>query len=454
MSPSGLPIKLLPAYSDTRDDYALQEAYVGRPMVLDLPSLGVPGRFVSGRIQGAGSTVTLTRLAADVTIPIVLTDAQGAQRTIRVSVLPPDFPSTSGGVTGAAANGNIYTSIFTGFQDNSPSYNLVYARDGTPAYYRRLDHPSFNFQKVTYANGTTRYVFLDAPTGFNADKGAADGDVVLLDENFHELRRGRLLANRNHGPLPAENHDVLILADDDWVLTAYDTRTLDLTAYGGKPNTRVVATVVQEVKGGSVLWEFDSTDYPQFYTASTDGNDYTNTLHPLADYVHFNAIERDPSDGGFLLSFRHLDAIVKITPAAAPSNGPVPIKWILGGKLDQFGILPAQRFYHQHDVRIVSRDGIRLQLSLFNNNNGHYDEHPSSAMVLQLDETARTVSVVGQYFGTAQSTSQGSVQVLGPRHYFISWGSVPRVEEVLDGVPVFSLDFIGLSSVYRARKLP
>jgi hypothetical protein len=451
--PDGIAMRLVPAYSDSVSEYSLQEASTALPLVVSVDALGLAGRFADASVDSQRS-VQLRSLRNNAPLNLVLTDFAGRQRAVRVNVLPPDFPSYTTQVNGTPAPGRIYTGAFTGFTPSDYSYSLILENDGSPAYFRRFDHPIFNFHKVTYADGRVRYVYLDSPVGFDLNKGAAEGDVVLIDERFREVRRFRLGGTNRHGPLPAENHDVLVFDDDHWVLSAYDTRTVDLRAFGGKVDSRVVATVLQEIRANQVIWEWDSTDYPMLYAASVDGNDFMNSTRPLADYLHFNSFELDPADGGFVLSFRHLDSVMKILPRSVPLGAPIPFKWILGGKLDQFGLTPAQSFYHQHDARVIGRQGSTITLSLFNNNNGHFAEHPSSGMVFSLDESAKTARVVDEYSDSMQSTSQGSFQVLGTRHYFIGWGSDNRITEVLNGVPVLTLDFANNINIYRAQKAP
>jgi arylsulfate sulfotransferase len=448
----GMAIKLLPAYSDDVADYALAEATLDMPMVASLDALGLRGRFTSVRIAAAGDRIMLPRLAADVAFDLVLADGAGRERTVHVHALPPDFPRYSVSVTGPVSPGRIYAGLFSGLGLSTPTYNMIFAPDGTPLYFRRLDHPAINFQRIVYADGRVRYAYFDARFEALPGKGSSDGDVVLLDESFREIRRLRLLPFRSHGPLPSENHDFIFFDDDHYVLSAYDVRTVDLTALGGKPDAKVSAAIVQEVDHGTVVWEWDSTDYPQLYGASVNGNDFRNANAPIADYLHFNSIEFDPVDRTFLMSFRHLDAILKIAPFEARTGAPIAIKWILGGKLDQFGLAPAQRFYHQHDARVLAHNGSAMQLSIFNNNNGHFDEHASSAMVLAIDEASRTATVVDEYSDDILSAAQGSVEVIEPRHYFISWGLDNRVSEAVAGKRVFLMDFDGLYQAYRARK--
>ena len=451
LAESGIPIRLVPAYSDSVFEYALLEASTSLPMLASVEALGLTGQFTDVRI-GNGKSVVLPRLAADVSFEMQLVGTDGSTRQIRVRALPADFPPYSIERTGPVADGKIYTGVFTGFTSQSYSYSLILNGDGAPFYFRRFANPTFNFHKVVYPDGRVRYAYLDSAVGFEPGLGAARGDIVLLDERFRELRRFRLAATGTHGPLLTENHDVLVFDDDHWVLSSYDERTVDLSAFGGRPDSHVVASVLQEIRDGEVTWEWDSTQYPQLYGASVEGNDYTNSRVAVADYMHFNSIEVDPYDGGYIVSFRHLDAIIKIMPNDVPRGSPIPIKWVLGGRLDQFGLTASQKFYHQHDARIVSRAGSTLTLSLFNNNNGHYNEHASSAMVFALDEDTKSARLVDEYPGFF-SAAQGSVQVLESGHYSICWGADNRITEALAGTRVFTLDFDDKFLVYRARKL-
>lgn len=450
-----IPVRLFPQYSDTVSEYSLVEASTSIPLALDLQALGVAGKFSSARFATGDSTLLLPRLSRDYSFQVVLNTATGAQRIISVRSAPPDFPAYTTQVGGAVSPGSIYTTAtstgFTGQRDYA--YNLILAGDGTPTYYRHFDHGVTNFHKITYDDGTVRYAFMEFMSEGESAKVSANGDVVLLDEAFREIRRLRLLPYGNHGVLPADSHDFLIFDDDHYVLGSYQARTVDLVAYGGKQDSRVAAAVVQEVKNGAVVWEWDSTNYPQFYGASVEGNDYTNVARPLADYMHLNAWEYDASDRSYIISFRNIDALVKIAPYDVPAGTTIPIRWILGGLLDQFGLTAEQRFYRQHDPRVVNREGSLLTISLFNNNNGHYGEHASSAMVLELNEASRTARLVDEYADEMHSTSQGSVQVFAPKHYFIGWGSDNRITEVVNGQRVFTIDFADNLNVYRARKL-
>ncbi len=44
-----------------------------------------------------------------------------------------------------------------------------------------------------------------------------------------------------------------------------------------KNGVNVAVCIFQEVKDGECIFEWDSTDYPELYAISREGNDYNNT---------------------------------------------------------------------------------------------------------------------------------------------------------------------------------
>jgi hypothetical protein len=163
-------------------------------------------------------------------------------------------------------------------------------------------------------------------------------------------------------------------------------------------------------------------------------------------------------DGDLLASFRHLDAVLKISRATGA------IRWILGGRCDQFGLTAEQRFSHQHHPRRTA-DG---RLSLFDNGNA---TGLSRALLLNLDEAGRKlrtdeptrpgfVAFPGPRRG---SFAMGSVQLIDGGPVLVGWGAhldgLADVSEIdpVTGVPGFELAFQptalgGLVFSYRAQK--
>ncbi len=79
------------------------------------------------------------------------------------------------------------------------------------------------------------------------------------------------------------------------------------------------------------------------------------------DWTHGNCIIQDPTDGGFLLSLRHQDCVVKLS-----ENG--ELNWILGDPSGWEGrwfnkvltIKGGRPFYHQHDLSFTSKGDLML----------------------------------------------------------------------------------------------
>ncbi|MEM8859887.1 MAG: aryl-sulfate sulfotransferase [Chloroflexota bacterium] len=123
------------------------------------------------------------------------------------------------------------------------------------------------------------------------------------------------------------------------------------------------------------------------------------------DWSHANCLIEDPNDGGYLLSFRHQDAVVKISPDGK-------LVWILGdptgwsgkyaNKLLQInGGLP---FYHQHDLSFTQAG----DLMLFDNGTAgafppnprqSIEERESFALCYTIDEAAMTATETWRFGG-------------------------------------------------------
>jgi hypothetical protein len=125
------------------------------------------------------------------------------------------------------------------------------------------------------------------------------------------------------------------------------------------------------------------------------------------DWTHANAVIRDPSDGGIIVSLRHQDAVVKI------DAGTSEVKWILGTRagwrspLRDKVLKPTERTvwqFHQHGVKFTPHG----TLLMFDN--GNFRAIPparkvpptaaySRAVEYEIDEAAMTATQVWTYGG-------------------------------------------------------
>lgn len=363
-------------------------------------------------------------------------------RTYTIHYRPSDLPTYTVKNDGRAGGERVLLTP-------SNKWLLMVDRAGAPLYYRASPGSSAtDFEAHRLPDGTLVYSALFG-TGYTA---WTLGKSVVMDESLHDIAEVTLLPNRGHGALPSEGHDFLVLDHDHYVAMSYVQRTVDLHQADARWSTAapVMAAVVQEVDHGSVVLEWDSADAPTLYTDSVDGNAFTSNV--VSDYVHLNSIDVDPRDQNLVLSLRHTDSILKIDRHTGKTI------WTLGGRSDEFGLTAAQRFSHQHHVR-VQADG---SLLVFDNGN---NAHATRVLSFVLDEEGHEVEdfhvVAAKPADDPQTLFMGSaVQVSGDRT-LVGWGgwstipasSPPSVTELIAGTPSWSLTF-DAPNVFSYRALP
>ena len=246
--------------------------------------------------------------------------------------------------------------------------------------------------------------------------GYSSGYYKVLNSNYNVIDTVGISKsdNLNIGTEYAEQHEFIMIAPGHYISTAYIIRNPNSSHCKGTltPGTRVLAAYLQEVKNGAVIWEWISTDYPEFYDGYVESNNYENVdyMHSI-DYFHLNSVFIDPSDNNIIMSARNQNAIIKIDR----SDG--HIIWILGGVNDQFGLSEEQKFSRQHFATYVENGN----LLLFDNG---FDKEISRVVELTLDESEKLVKdyteyglgIFGQYCGSVQKLSYDQAI------YCIGWG--------------------------------
>lgn len=400
-------------------------------------------------------SLKLRKLKWDQGIKVAVTDANGAVRRLYIRTLPSSYYDAVA-VSNNPEDGYYY------FNLNNNIYKMT--TNGEIVFFKKVEKADMadggmDFKR-TEVDGKVYYSYL---TGYTpADRAPLNGvgygrmRAVVMDQNYNEIDQvNSLIPNQrvveNH---PLENHQFTILGEKHYILSAYVGKRVTNINAGvahSKLGARVVACVLQEIKDGKLLWQWDSTEHPELYSMSVDGNDFYNQNSQWADYAHFNAIYVDPKDNNFICSFRHLNAILKLDRKTGK------ILWVLGGKEDQFNLLDNQLFSHQHDVRIASDGGI----TLFDNGNidtinaqGH-----TRIVKLYLDEKSKTVKKFKEYsLEKAFSPYMGGVVELSDDHFIIGWGGrktqLPLFSEVdfKTGKVLFELSYPITANSYRVYK--
>lgn len=279
--------------------------------------------------------------------------------------------------------------------------------------------------KRTEVNGKVFYSFLFGNESsdnypYLSEVGYGRMQAMVLDEEYKIVEVVPFLIPNGEieEQCALENHQFTILGDNHYLLSAYIGKRVNNIPEEiphSSQGARVVANIIQEIKDGKVIFEWDSTDYPELYGLSVESNDYFNVTNLWADYAHFNSIVIDPRDDNFVCSFRNLSTVLKIDRKTGE------ILWKLGGKEDEFGLLPEQLFSHQHDVKVTENGA----LTLFNNGNeGNSSvKGQTNIMKFYLDEVNKQV-VDWKVYETKGDFSpyMGSAQEIEEDHFVIGWG--------------------------------
>ncbi len=242
------------------------------------------------------------------------------------------------------------------------------------------------------------------------------------------------------GGLRGDLHEFTLTERGTALLTSYNIVRRDLRSVGGYNGGQIQDAIFQELDlaSGRVLLEWHSLDH-----IPLSESDWP--VYEPWDYVHINSIDVD-DDNNLLVSSRNTHCVYKLDRHSGK------IIWRLGGKSNQFDIDPAAVFRWQHDAR-RQPDGT---ITIFDNQGKPYGQQ-SRAIVLQVDERARTARLLREYRHPSPllATSQGSVQVLEGGNVFVGWGAEPFVSEFTrSGELVFDAQLGEKYISYRAYRLP
>ena len=349
-------------------------------------------------------------------------------------------------ITDQPAEGEMVFSTFNTPYTN-PGRLMVLNKDGETLWEKTLPEAAINFRKWEVA-GKTRYTYMEFDRSYGTPpQGIWPTTGVVLNEAYQEIKRVRLLPfNGRTGADPSvlDGHDFIYLSDDHFITLAYFEKEVNNipASLNPVPNCKVVAAIIQEVVNGQVVWEWDSSDYPEFYLSSVEGNAFSNGA-VMHDYLHMNSVFIDPTDDNLICSNRNGNQVVKISRADGR------VLWRLGGTNGDFPLEADMKFLRQHDATLTDDNKTLL---LFDN--GHATERPHSRVLeFRLRQESKRVESFTAYNVPQNIFAQfmGSVQKRGDT-YFIGCGSTPKIIEVnykTDQI-TFSKELKDLS--YRAYK--
>ncbi|HXH59592.1 MAG TPA: aryl-sulfate sulfotransferase [Iamia sp.] len=405
---------LYPTFQTSVVDY-VNRCDPSRPTSVDVAVPSGTTVSVDGAAPRGGSFTARVAQQVGRRFTIAVT-TDGTTTTHHVRCLPTDFPAWTAERKGTPQAAFYVTSPWDGF--GSPSYPVIYDTNGVP---------------VWWGPKTTRFFATLLPNGNMAWNV---GDVI----EEHRLD-GSLVRSYATVGAPLDFHDLILLPNGNHVVVSLSERSDgDFSSWGGPARAPFVDHVIQEISPqGDVVWSWTTSEH--IAIAETPGSWRAQELRDPGggfgsnyDPFHYNSIE-DTGDG-FIVSFRHLDAVYKIDKATKD------IVWKLGGTPRNESLTvrndPAFEraggggFGGQHDARLLSDDTVTLY------DNGTLRNRPPRSVAYQLDLDDRTATRVEDVRDpqVASSGCCGSTRVLPDGNYVTAWGinssGAPDITESTD----------------------
>ena len=336
--------------------------------------------------------------------------------------LPSDYPAFTISVNSHADTNALFFGTI-----NAPLYKLILDPSGAPIWYNKQG-TCFDFK--CHSNGLITY-FDDAIP--------IDGGFVVMDSTYTIIDTISAPAGYK-----TDNHEVILLPNGHSLVIG--ERVISSNDLPVIPDADYI------IKENSVI-ELDADNQPVFYWHVRDHYSLEDAIHvdlsqPAIDYAHLNALAVD-LDGNYLVSSRHLNAIIKIDSETGE------IIWQLGGVRDQFQWTnQADQFSYQHDIRVLPNG----HYTVFDNGVYHVPPY-SRGLELSVEPAQKTVTKIWEYRNKPDIRSgiMGNMQTLSSGNRMICWGTrgSPLISEVnWEGEKVFELSLNDGGSTYRAHRSP
>jgi hypothetical protein len=392
--------------------------------------VSVDGGYPRGGIYGVYVPV---REGESFTIAVSTDLSTDAVTRYHVRCLPQDFAQWSAQPSSSGAAQYVMTAPVNAL---AATRTAIYDRHGVPLWW---SDPQFTIYSTLLPNGNVG---------------------TMLGGGVEERRLDGTFVRQVDAAGPPDGHDMLLLPNGHFVLVTLQPKTgVDLTAVGGPASASICDHVVQEIdpSSGSVVWSWDTADHiavsemdPQWYGQYVDSGPSSSTCG--YDVYHWNSIERTST--GFLLSYRHLDALYSIDQSSGS------ILWKLGGSArpESLSVVGdpvfsgGSHFGGQHDARVLSDGSVTLYDDGSNLGRG------PRGVRYTIDTNARTATLV-ESSTDPQITSAyccGSARRVASGDWVFGFGGTYTrtgiAAEVVDGAEQLSVTFPG-AITYRAIPL-
>ncbi len=360
----------------------------------------------------------------------IVVDSAELDTTHHVRCLPADFPAFDARRTGATQAEHYVTVPVVG------SYPTIFDNNGVPVWWGAT---KATFFALVLPNGRIAW-----NTGARMQEHRYDGSLVRTYSTVGE---------------PFDFHDLVVLPNGNHVAVSLTETRADLSAWGGPEDAPVLDHIIQEITPqGTVVWDWTTSEHiPVTETTpawrAAELADPGGTLYDIYDPWHYNSVEPTPT--GFIVSYRHLDAVYEINKTTGA------ISWKMGGTTRPeslamqgdrvFAAGGGGGFGGQHDAR-RHPDGT---VSLYDN--GSARNRPARAVRYRLDTAARTATLVQEVTDFEQKNvfCCGSSRFLPGGNVVFGWGGNANAADITEatrrGSRIFELNFPAESNfVYRA----
>jgi arylsulfate sulfotransferase len=264
----------------------------------------------------------------------------------------------------------------------------------------------------------------------------------------------------------AFHHDVAVLPNGHLILLINHPETINNVS--GIPSGTVML--------GDGLIDWDPQRGPVWTWSAFDHLDVTHAPYGLADWTHANAVIYSPDDGNLIVSMRNQNWIVKIDYRNGAGDGSV--LWRFGPSGDF--TLPGQQApiewnYGQHYPTILSANSSGVfTFMFFNNGNNRLMNSSnlicsspgvgtcySSVPVFQVDEFAKTATVLSEVFPSFYSICFGDASILpnGNTEFDVAFDITgpPNTSHIQEVTPTHDLVWqmdIHQQLAYRGLRIP
>ena len=327
------------------------------------------------------------------------------------ATLPGEHPSSVRITTPAQSGATAGDLFLAPYQGAGTPGVMISTQGGQLVWFHSLPRDDYatNLRPQTYEGQTV----LTWWQGRVLELGFGQGEEEIYSSSYQPLAVVR--AGNGYS---ADLHEFLITPQGTAWLDEFDPVELNLSRQGGLADEYVNDSIVQEIdiKTGLVMYEwhaFGHIPLADSHSTIPHSGDW--------DYVHINSIDPGSSDD-VLLSSRNTWGVYDVDLHTGAFN------WQVGGAHSTFTLGAGVKFYWQHDV-MWEPGGM---VSVFDNGSSPPEEKQSRGLLLSLDMTTHTASLVKAFTNPKQTllaSSQGDLLNLGDGNWLMGYGGLPNFTE-------------------------